>query len=560
MKLIELIRRESTISLGKIIFIGLLAGLTQALVLSLINAAASENAGKEGKTFGLLLMFTATLIGHILAQKYILVTSTELVEGVLSSIRLRVVEKIRASELQSFEKIGRTRIYSNVTKETVTISQATPPIVVAAQSAIMIFFAMIYLAWLSLPVVFVTVIISAIGISFHLVRRRERYEYMKKAHSRENDFFELLTHLLDGFKEIKMSAARSEDLVEHLRVVSEKLEELKVRYGHQFAIHFIFSQTAFYVLIASIVFLLPQMAQTPHEVLAKSTAAILFIIGPMTNFIGSIPSFSNANVAAENIYKLEEELGRGHDVPTGPSTEAATLWRIDAFNEIRFEKVLFNYVDDNGQPAFSLAPIDLSISAGEIVFIVGGNGSGKSTFLKLLTGLYFPTSGRIRVDGIDLRKPDYPEYRNLFAAIFSDYHLFDRLYGVNSLYGSRGVDDQRVQELLKEMGLDSKTQWLDDHFTNLDLSTGQRKRLALLSSLLEDKPIYVFDEWAAEQDPSFRKYFYEVVLQNLKNQGKTIIVATHDEKYFHVADRVMKMEYGQFVSRKRAVRQPKGRR
>jgi putative ATP-binding cassette transporter len=550
MKLLELIKRESNVSFVKITLIGVLAGLTQALVLSLINAAASENAVKEGKNFSLLLMFTAALVGHILSQKYILQTSTELVEAVLSSIRLRVVEKIRASELQSFEKIGRARIYSNVTKETVTISQATPQIVVATQSGIMMFFAMIYLAWLSLPVFFATVVLSVIGVSFHLVRRRERYEYMQKAHSRENEFFELLTHLLDGFKEVKMSTARSEDLVEHIRAVSAALEELKVRYGHQFAVHFIFSQTAFYVLIATIVFLLPQMAETSHEVLAKSTAAILFIIGPLTNFIGSIPAFANANVAAENIFELEEELDKGHEAPTSLSTEAAASRRVDPFDEIEFERVLFDYVDNNGQPTFSLAPIDLTIYAGEIVFIVGGNGSGKSTFLKLLTGLYFPTSGRIKVGGIDIRKLDYPEYRNLFAAIFSDYHLFDRLYGVDRLYGSRGVDDQHVQVLLKEMDLDSKTQWLDDHFTNLNLSTGQRKRLALLSSLLENKPIYVFDEWAAEQDPSFRKYFYETLLQDLKARGKTIIVATHDEKYFHVADRVMKMEYGQFVSRK----------
>jgi putative ATP-binding cassette transporter len=373
---------------------------------------------------------------------------------------------------------------------------------------------------------------------------------MQKAYIRENEFFELLTHLLDGFKEVKMSTARSEDLAEHMQVVSAALEDLKVKYGHQFAVHFIFSQTAFYVLIATIVFLLPQMAETSHDVLAKSTSAILFIIGPLSNFIGSIPSFASANVAAENIYELEDELDKGHEAPATLSTEAAPPRRIDSFSEIEFERVLFDYVDKNGQPTFSLAPIDLTIFAGEIVFIVGGNGSGKSTFLKLLTGLYFPTSGRIRVDGTDLRKLNYPEYRNLFAAIFSDYHLFDRLYGVNRLYGSRGINDQRVQELLKEMGLDSKTQWLDDHFTNLDLSTGQRKRLALLSSLLENKPIYVFDEWAAEQDPVFRKYFYEVLLQDLKDQGKTIIVATHDEKYFHIADRVMKMEYGQFVSQK----------
>lgn len=182
--------------------------------------------------------------------------------------------------------------------------------------------------------------------------------------------------------------------------------------------------------------------------------------------------------------------------------------------------------------------------AGEIVFIVGGNGSGKSTFLKLLTFLYSPMGGSIKVDGTDIREMDHSHYRNLFSVIFSDYHLFDRLYGV------RGVDDRRVQELLEVMEMESKTEWVDDRFTNIDLSTGQRKRLALVTSFLEDKSIYVFDEWAADQDPGFRKYFYEVILQDLKRQGKTIIAATHDERYFDVADRVLKMEYGQFVDGK----------
>lgn len=553
MKLVELIRRESAVSFIKLSLIGVLAGLAQALVLALINAA-SDRAARGANNLALLLLFSLAIITHILSQKYIMQRSVDLVEGVLFSIRLRVADKIRHSELQAFEKIGRSRIYSNITKETITISQAASPIVIACQSGIMVLFALIYLAWLSMAVFLATVVLAIVGISIHLQRARERRADMQRGLERENDFIDLLTHLLDGFKEVKMSTARSEDLAHHMRKVSEEVRDLKIRYGHQFATHFIFSQTAFYVLIGVIVFFLPQMAEATREVVVKSAAAILFIVGPLSNFIGSIPAFANANIAAENITKLEDELDKGHEdvaastdiAPLRQPLPSSWLWspEFKSINQIEFDRVRFHYFDKDGIPTFSIGPIDLTVQAGEMIFIVGGNGSGKSTFLKLLTSLYFSMGGSIKVDGVDLRDRNRAEYRDMFSVIFSDYHLFERLYGV------RDVDDQRVQELLKEMEMDAKTEWRGDRFTNLDLSTGQRKRLALLTSFLEDKPIYVFDEWAADQDPTFRQYFYEVLLRDLKARGKTIIAATHDEKYFGIADRVLKMEYGNFVDNK----------
>jgi len=162
--------------------------------------------------------------------------------------------------------------------------------------------------------------------------------------------------------------------------------------------------------------------------------------------------------------------------------------------------------------------------------------------LKVLAGLYAPASGVISVDGMDVPALGYPQYRELFAAIFSDYHLFDRLYGME------GVDNRTVVDFLRYMDLKGKTQWEDGRFMYQGLSTGQRKRLALVVSLLEDKPIYIFDEWAAEQDPTFRRLFYESLLPDLKRQGKTIVAATHDDRYFHIGDRVMKMEYGKLTA------------
>src|SRR5262249_10774619 len=265
-------------------------------------------------------------------------------------------------------------------------------------------------------------------------------------------------------------------------------------HAHIFAVNFIFSQTAFYVLLAVIVFILPPVATTlDHQILVKSTAAILFIVGPLSDFIGSIPIFANANVAAENIFKLEEELDKGHEGAIGPRPVSAVQqttglsswsWDKQPIKKLEFNNVRFHYFDKDGAPTFSLGPVNLSLNAGETVFIMGGNGSGKSTFLKLLTALYPPMSGTITVDGASLQEIDHSEYRNNFSVIFSDYHLFDRLYGI------RHVNTHRVRELLQTIQLEDKTDWMDDRFSNLDLSSGQRKRLALLVSLIEDSPIY----------------------------------------------------------------------
>jgi putative ATP-binding cassette transporter len=211
------------------------------------------------------------------------------------------------------------------------------------------------------------------------------------------------------------------------------------------------------------------------------------------------------------------------------------------FARIDMTRVVFQYSERGAGTVFRLGPIDLRVNAGEILFIVGGNGSGKSTLLHVLTGLYHPQSGSVVMDDTLLEPATATRYRSHFTAVFSDYHLFDRLYGMS------GVSPERVNELLRLMEIHDKTAFEGGRFTTLDLSSGQRKRLALVVALLEERPILVLDEWAADQDPVFRRFFYETILPELKKQGKTIVAATHDDRYFGIADRVVKMEYGTFV-------------
>ncbi|MBH9340157.1 cyclic peptide transporter, partial [Pseudomonas aeruginosa] len=87
----------------------------------------------------------------------------------------------------------------------------------------------------------------------------------------------------------------------------------------------------------------------------------------------------------------------------------------------------------------------------------------------------------------------------------------------------------------------------DGNFSTPDLSTGQRKRLALINAWLEERPVLVFDEWAADQDPAFRRVFYTELLPDLKRQGKTIIVISHDDRYFEMADQLIRLSAGKVV-------------
>jgi len=262
-------------------------------------------------------------------------------------------------------------------------------------------------------------------------------------------------------------------------------------------------------------------------------------MGSLGTVVAAVPIFTRANVAVENVYGLENQLDKASK--TFDEVDRKPARKEESFSEIRFDNVVFHYTDKDGTPVFTVGPINMSIKQGENLFIVGGNGSGKSTFLKLLTGLYYPVSGGIILDDSYVEKATYSEYRGLFSIIFGDFYLFDRLYGLDI------INHKKVDELLRLMELDEKTEVIDNVITNINLSNGQRKRLAMIVALLEDRKIYVFDEWEAGQDPEFRKYFFEVLLKDLQSQGKTIVCVTHDDRYFDCADRVLKMEFGRFI-------------
>jgi putative pyoverdin transport system ATP-binding/permease protein len=537
--LLEALVKESGLPLGRVAAFALIAGLSDALIVVIINAAA-ERASKGEANFSLFLFFTLALGGYILAQRYILRISTVQIEQMIGRVRIRLADKIRKSDLFPLENLGRSEIYSGINRDTMAVSQAAAPILIACQASLMVFFTIFYIGYLSPRAVLLTLGVIGLGVFVHLRRLRRIMADLQKSGASENEFFESLTHLLDGFKEVKLSRARSRDLFLHLQQIARVAAELKTHAGIQFTDQYLFSQASLNILVAVVVFVLPLLSDAESSRIIAITAAVQFISGPLTSLVGAIPAFSNANVAIGNIERLERQLEQLRS-SSAPEEVWALKPRRPRFRTITLERVEMRYTDAAGEPLFTVGPLDMTIDRGDMIFLVGGNGSGKTTFLKLLTGLYYPHSGRLRIDGQNVDKFGYARYRELFSAIFTDYHLFDRLYGI------KRIDERRVNELLRLMQLEEKTRYVDGRFENQDLSAGQKKRLALIVSMLEDKPIYVFDEWAADQDPSFRKFFYEELLEQFKSRGKTVIAATHDDRYFHVADRIIKMEMGQFV-------------
>jgi putative ATP-binding cassette transporter len=536
MKLLKFFDNESDAPKAQIMLMAVISGLANGMLLIAINVAAEQvsNQSIEARFF-LLFLIAFTLF--VYTQRYSLYQATIAVEEVIRKIRVRIADKIRRSELRFIEETGSASLYAPLTKDTNLISQMAIVFVMAGQSVIVLVFGALYLAWLSPMSLLSTVIFIGIAMMVYLSHEKKISEELYSASQKETQFFETFGHILEGFKELKINRRKNDDVFEHIKQISKETNELKVASGLKLVTTMMFTQMSFYLLLAILVFIMPLFSPTHSDVIFKITAAILFIIGPVTQFVGSIPMIAKTNIAIDSLYQLEAQLDETPDYQTEP----VDIPPIQTFQEIKLVDMTFHYCDKSGKSLFSLSSINITLKQGEMLFIVGGNGSGKSTLLKLLTGLYYPATGSLYVDDEEIEPSNYQSYRELFAIIFTDFHLFDRLYGLDE------IDESRLKSLLQLMELNKKTKYIDGKFTHLDLSTGQKKRLAFISAVLEDKPIYIFDELAADQDPQFRKRFYEVILPDLKKQGKTIIAVTHDDKYFPNADRVLKMEYGQLV-------------
>jgi putative ATP-binding cassette transporter len=522
--LIAVLRDAPKITYLKLFILAALSSCSNTAILALINHAIVNQTDVELRIIT-FLGFAASILCFRAAHKSLIIGTSTLAESTIHSMRVRFLDRIQAVNLRDVERLNREDIYVCVNSEMEIIADAAFTFTTIIETTLILAVTMAYLALLSI-IGFMCV------LGFVLVATMIHLRHSKLINSEHQVIFGLesmllggFTDLIDGFKEVKMNTMRSSELVDKAKNASRLVFERKMVLNNVLASNHINSQIAYFGFMTAIVFLTPIIWSESGKNVVTTAVSALFLIGPTFALINSIPSLQKINAAATAILALETRIGK-IDPRIGEETSMRAISA--KFDTISMNQVTFQY--DNGKGGFKFGPINLKINCGQIVFITGGNGSGKSTLLKLLTGLYTPNEGVLMIDGQQITTENVVSYRNLFSAIFSDYHLFKTLYGIPE------SDPHEVDSLFRLVELEKKTHLAGRSFESIDLSSGQKKRLALIAVLLEHRPICVFDEWAADQDVHFRKKFYNIILPWLKKMGKTVIAVTHDEKYFDIAD------------------------
>ena len=544
-----MLRKDLKENVAPLAVFTLITGMANAALISFINTGA-EYVTNDQVSHRVFLLFLISLMIYILGKRYVAMRSAVLVEAILNKIRYRLADKIRHAELATLEARGTSPFYARLGQDTVKVSNFTASVITAIQAVILIVFTTLYISTISIKAfVLVTIMLSVCFLVYSSRRKVFRAMWLKLSEY-ETRFYEKLGHILDGFKEIKINRSKNESVLQDFAVVNEEMKDYKTGLVQAYIRLSIFSQAFFFILLGSVIFVFPQFHEEYATNIIKITAAILFISGPFEIVLNGNQQLANANSSARNILELEaelEEVLRQNEMTIEAQNHPEAFEELPFSDNIRFHNLSFAYPPVKGRDyIFEVGPIDLTIKKGELIFITGGNGSGKSTFLKLMTGLYQPQAGQILVDVDEAGRPDttvtpanYQQYRNLFTTIFTDFHLFDKLYGI------KNTDPAAINEVLKNMELSAdKTTYREGGFTNLRLSTGQKKRLALTTCIIEDKPIYIFDEVAADLDPEFRDKYYFEIIRELRARNKTVIVVSHDRYYWTVPDRLLEMANG----------------
>lgn len=541
MKLFQFLQSTLQSEWKRVLLIAAAGGVANTLIFGTLNAGATA-ALKGSQTTTYILMFAISTMAFYVAKRYAITEGSRSAEKVLADTLSRITDKIRRSELPVVERLAQHGSYQSIAQDTTTISQATMLLIAAAQQSVMVVASLMYVAIISPLNFIVTIGVILVGTILYYMHSRYLAREIVAQKGAESRMLMTLEDVVDGFKELRLNRRKSESVQNHIKDITTSLYRARVATNNHYCTDLLFADMFFYLLLAIVILILPSYQKTTANQVMVSASSILFIIIPLQAIVASGTVIMRASVAIDHLEDLEKALDREVAV-CDMATEDEKAEPID---EIFLDNIEFRYPstlssDGTLNDTFQIGPFSLKINRGETVFLVGGNGCGKTTLLKVLTGLYQPTGGQLLVNGSTVTRDNVESYRNSISAIFSDFHLFQRLYGYED------ADPARVNTLLAQLKISDKTAFVDGEFTTIKLSTGQRKRVALVAALLEERDIIVFDEWAADQDPHFRAYFYEVLLADLKAQGKTIIAITHDERYWHLADRVVRLEYGSLV-------------
>ena len=520
---------------------GLISGFAGAGVVRVISSCTS--AAAPART--LAPVFFLICIAQVLCKTSSQLTLMGLTQEAVYRLRIELCRKVLAMQYRKLEGLGKARLLAILTTDITTYTQAAQLIPSIFSNVVVIVICVGYVAWLSWKICVCLALLLALGTSAYSFAERWPMRQMSKARQQVDVLYRLFRSLLEGTRELQLNVWRASHFIDH--VVDPSAQRYRSLYVRAMASYTLFGNLGgglFFLVIGLLLFVMPIWLPQPSNVIVTLTFLLLYLISPVSEVMAALPSVRQSEIALGRIRQLEADLAVGNEEPVGPPLADPFLRPVSGAPLLKFEAVCHHFPGPTEDKPFMLGPINLSVHRGEVLFIVGGNGSGKTTLAMLLLGLYEPEEGSIALNGVRVDRLNLGHYRQYFSAVFADFHLFDEILG-----GHQREIASQATYYLEKLGLAHKVGVESSRFsTTTSLSLGQRKRMALVSSYLEDRQIYMFDEWAADQDPAFKRVFYMELVPELKRNGKTIFVISHDDAYFHCADRIVKLAEGKLVA------------
>jgi putative ATP-binding cassette transporter len=455
-------------------------------------------------------------------------------------IRVRLARQIVSAPLIDLERMGTSRLIACFAADVGRIAAVLPNCVFFLTNLSFVFACLFYLGWLSLPKLGMLLPILGVGVVVQFLLQRGGLRHMRSSREKWADLLRIFRALVNGAKELKLNTARrAQELLQFEERAADlrRSTENESRFFNGAATG---TQFLFFSALGLAIFDLGGGTSERH-LLAGYSISIIYMMGPLRGVIDVVRNLREAGMALARVEEMGVRLERAGETDY-LGEEQLQEAEVSGVNResLSLTGITHSYCSEQGEKKFTVGPIDLVLKPGEVVFVIGENGSGKTTLAKLMTGLYAPQAGEVRFNGRAITEMNREWYSQHFSAIFSDFYLFDKLIGPGD-----DARDGEVGELLRRFKLESKVRIQRGSVSTVtSLSDGERKRLALLFSFLEDRSIYVFDEWAADQDPEFKDVFYGEILQELRTRRKMVVVISHDDRYFSSADKIVMLERG----------------
>jgi putative ATP-binding cassette transporter len=529
--------RQSRVMLAGASLVAITHGVLSVMLVAQISSALTKAESEAGS---MALVFALTAFAVMLTYVVAAILFERLGQQAHAELRGFIAKRVLDADYRRLERIGPARVQSALAEHCTRVAEFFVSFPIILMNAVIVGGCLIYMAWLSWQVFVLAIVVVGLGCFGYHLAHLHAIKHLDLAAKEQDQLFAYFRSLTDGAKELRLNRRKRSEFYD--KVIASSIETVRRERTFGMSIFVAsggWAQFLLYAFIGMVLFAL--VSDVPERVLVMTGYALVFVymVGPLEALLLNIPRANLARASAERIEEITREMAA--------SEKRADNSQLPVLQSISLRGVLHRYHHEQSDELFTLGPIDLEFHPGEITFLVGGNGSGKTTLAKLLVGLYPPEEGEISFNGTMVDDSNRDHYRQLFSTIFSDFHLFDRL-----LETGHADLDKEGNRLLSKLHLQNKVKVQNGAFTTLELSQGQRKRLALVVAYLENRAFFMFDEWAADQDPVFKEVFYREILPELRAMGKAVLVISHDDRYFHLADRLIRIESGCLIFESRA--------